>query len=127
MNCTVPSPDPLQLLSHQLRSKLHDVTSSLRLQFQLPTQVLLRTSYISRTNDRFLVEITINRFIVLSQQPEQVSGAAMVLRWSAYIHPRLVWGQVCGSCNRHRWGVWRTCQARVFRKKLNSRSKMSDG
>jgi len=24
----------------------------------------------------------------------------MVRRWSAYIHPRLVWGQVCGSYNR---------------------------
>ena len=36
-------------------------------------------------------------------------------------------GQVCGSCNRHRWEVWRTGQAGVFRKKLNLRSKMSDG
>ena len=54
------------------------------------------------------------RFIVLSQQ---LSGAAVVLRWSAYIHLRLVRGQVCGSCNRHRWGVWRAGQARVFRKK----------
>jgi len=25
----------------------------------------------------------------------------MVRRWSAYIHPRLVWGQVCGSCTHH--------------------------
>jgi len=32
---------------------------------------------------------------VLSQQ---LSGATVVLRWSAYIHPRLVWSQVCGSC-----------------------------
>jgi len=55
-------------------------------------------------------------FIVLSQL---LSGAAMVWRWSAYIHPRLVWGQVCGSYNRHRWEVWRTGQAGVFRKKLN--------
>ena len=39
------------------------------------------------------------RFIVLSQQ---LSGAAMVRRWSAYIHPRLVWGQVWGSCRRRR-------------------------
>ena len=41
--------------------------------------------------------------------------------WSAYIHPRLVWGQVCGSCSRRRrrWEVWRTGQAGVFRKKLN--------
>ena len=31
-------------------------------------------------------------FIVISQQ---LSGAAMVRRWSAYIHPRLVWSQVC--------------------------------
>jgi len=37
------------------------------------------------------------RFIVLSQQ---LSGAAMVRRWSAYIHPRLVWGQVRGSWAR---------------------------
>jgi len=49
----------------------------------------------------------------------QLSGAAMVRWWSAYIHPRLVWGQVCGSWNRHRWEVWRTGQAGVFRKKLN--------
>ena len=55
------------------------------------------------------------RFIVFSHQ---LSGAAMVRRWSAYIHPRLVWGQVCGSCNRHRWEVWRTGQAGVFRMKL---------
>jgi len=39
------------------------------------------------------------RFMVLSQL---LSGAAMVWRWSAYIHLRLVWGQVCGSCNRCR-------------------------
>jgi len=25
----------------------------------------------------------------------------MVRRWSAYIRPRLVWGQVCGSCSRY--------------------------
>ena len=71
------------------------------------------------------------RFIVLSQQ---LSGAAMVRRWSAYIfvfsitsvllksayiHLRLVWSQVCGSCSRRRWEVWRTGQAGVFRKKLN--------
>jgi len=41
----------------------------------------------------------------------------MVRRWSAYIRPRLVWGQVCDSCNRHRCEVWRTGQAGVFRKK----------
>jgi len=56
------------------------------------------------------------RCIVLSQQ---LSGAAMVRRLSAYIHPRLVWSQVCGSCSRHRWEVWCTGQAGVFRKKLN--------
>ena len=56
------------------------------------------------------------RFIVLSQQ---LSGAAMVRRWTAYIHPRLVWGQVRGSCSRRRWEVWRTGQAGVLRKKLN--------
>jgi len=55
-------------------------------------------------------------FIVLSQQ---LSGAAMVRRWSAYIHLRLVWSQVRGSCSRHRWEIWRTGQAGVFRKKLN--------
>jgi len=43
----------------------------------------------------------------------------MVRRWSAYIHPRLVWGQVCGSCSRCRWEVWRTGQAGVFRQKLD--------
>jgi len=54
------------------------------------------------------------RFIVFSQQ---LSGTAVVLRWPAYIHLRLVWGQVCGSCNRHRWEVWLTGQAGVFKKK----------
>jgi len=39
------------------------------------------------------------RFIVISQQ---LSGAVMVRRWSAYIHPRLVRGQVCGCCSRQR-------------------------
>jgi len=53
------------------------------------------------------------------QLSKQLSGAAMARRWSAYIHPRLVCGQVCGSCSRHRWEVWRTGQAGVFRKKLN--------
>jgi len=44
-------------------------------------------------------------------------GSKVVLLWSAYIHPRLVRGKVCGSCSRHRWEVWRTGQAGVFRKK----------
>jgi len=26
-------------------------------------------------------------------------------RWLAYIHPRLVWGQLCGSCSRGRSGA----------------------
>jgi len=41
--------------------------------------------------------------------------------------PELVWGQRCSSCTCRRWEVWRTGKARAFRKKLNLRSKMSDG
>jgi len=48
----------------------------------------------------------------------KLSGAAVVLRSLVYIHPRLqVQGQVCGSCNRHRLGVWCIGQARVFKKR----------
>jgi len=39
--------------------------------------------------------IVSRRFIVISQQ---LSGAAMVRRWSAYIHPRLA--SICGLSRR---------------------------
>jgi len=46
----------------------------------------------------------------------------MVRRWSAYIHPRLVWGQVCGSgavlVAVIGWEVWRTGQAGVLETEL---------
>ena len=48
-----------------------------------------------------------------------VFSITSVLLKSVYIHPRLVWSQVCGSCSRRRWEVWHTGQAEVFRKKLN--------
>ena len=58
-----------------------------------------------------------------SLQPRWFGGGqrTSVSLKSAYIHPRLVWCQVCGSCSRRRrrWEVWRTGQAGVFRKKLN--------
>jgi len=62
----------------------------------------------------------------VSSQP--LSGAAVVLRWSTYIHPRLVQSQVCGSCSLNVVG---RSGAQVRResagKILNSKPKMSDG
>jgi len=60
-------------------------------------------------------------FLVEIYCDHDITTALWSQRWSAYIHPRLVWSQVCGSCSRQRRRreVWRTDQAGVFRKKLN--------
>ena len=49
---------------------------------------------------------------------KQLCGAATVLRLCGgqRTPTRGWWGQVCGSCSRHRWKVWRTGG---LRKKLN--------
>jgi len=58
---------------------------------------------------------------VLSQQH---SGAAVVPRWSAYIHPRLARRYAVLVAINDIWEVWRAYKARVFRKnsKLEAKS-----
>jgi len=62
----------------------------------------LMASWGSALRDGLMVFLFVEVYCVFTTAPWSRGGSGA--RWSAYIHPRLVWSQVCGSCSR-RLGV----------------------